>query len=78
MGEQNLENHTEPSNCPIWPDFPATRHRDADGDIYIDSSRAGGLYFISPEAVAKLEETFTLRLRNDPLAWNSSVKSFRI
>ena len=66
MGDQNLENRTEPTNCPIWPDFQATRQYNADGDIYIDSPRAGGSYFIDPEAVAKLEERFTLRLRNDP------------
>ena len=66
MGDQNLENRTEPTNCPIWPDFQATRQYNADGDIHIDSPRAGGSYFIAPEAVAKLEERFTLRLRNDP------------
>ena len=66
MADQNIENRTEPTNCPIWPDFQATRHRNADGEIYVDSPRAGGSYLISPEAVAKLEESFTLRLRNDP------------
>ena len=65
MGDQNLENPTEPTNCPIWPDFQATRHQNADGEFYIDSPRAGGSYLISPEAVAKLEETVSLRLRND-------------
>ena len=66
MVNQNPESHKEDDTCPIWPDFLATRHRNADGDFYIDSPRAGGAYFITPEALAKLEETVTINHRNDP------------
>lgn len=72
MNAQNFGNHAETGNCPIWPDFRATRnYMVADGDdeedeYSIDSPRAGGFYFITPEAVAKLEEKFTIRLLNDP------------
>ena len=66
MGDQNFGNSAETGNCPIWPGFQAIRRHSADSELYIDSPRAGGPYFISPDAVAELEATFTLRLRNDP------------
>ena len=66
MGDQNLENRTESANCPIWSDFQATRHRNTDGEFYIDSPRAGGPYYITPEALAELEGTVTISRRNDP------------